>query len=175
MGFRVYYGDATRSDLLESAGAEDARILVIAIDGPGIVAQLVETVQKRFPHLELMVRARNRFDAYELIDAGVRNIYREHLDTSVRVGVDVLKMLGHRSYTATRAAQDFLKYDEAALRSLAPTRHDMQQYISSVRAEIQSQEELLRSDLQHDPTVNDHAWDSEEIRETVIRGSFSRE
>ena len=175
MGFRVYYGDATRSDLLESAGAEDARILIVAIDGPEIVAQLVAAARKKFPHLELMVRAKNRFDAYELIDAGVRNIYREHLDTSVRLGVDVLQKLGYRSYTATRAAQDFLKYDEAALWNLAPHRHNMQQYISNVREQIRLQEELLKTDLQHDPTVNDHAWDSDEIRETVMRGSFSRE
>ena len=165
MGFKVFYGDATRLDLLRSAGAEDAKILVSSIGSPDINLQLVETVKKHFPHLTLVVRARNRSDAYELMDLGVEHIYRESLDTSVRVGVDVLKMLGQRCYTAHRAGLNFQRYDEAALRKLAGERHDMGKYINSVREQIAMQEQLLRTDLGLDPTANDHAWDSEYLRE----------
>jgi CPA2 family monovalent cation:H+ antiporter-2 len=151
MGFKVYYGDATRYDLLESAGAHEAKLLVSAIDSLEINMQVVETVQKHFPNLEIMVRAKNRYDAYELMDLGVKNIYRESLDTSVRLGVDVLRKLGHRAYSATRAAQNFIKYDEAAMWKLAKERHNQQQYISRVREEIELQERLLRDDLRYDP------------------------
>lgn len=169
MGFKVYYGDATRYDLLESAGAHNARILISAINSPEITAQLVETVRKHFPHLELMVRSQNRFDSYELMDMGVKNIYRGHLDTSVRMGVDVLRRLGHRSYSAVRAGQNFLKYDEEALWKLAEHRHDMKQYIYNVRRQIELQEVLLNNDKQFNPTDGDHAWDSEHMRETINR------
>jgi CPA2 family monovalent cation:H+ antiporter-2 len=170
MGFKVYFGDATRMDLLESAGAAEAKILVVAIDSPETNLGLVKLIRKHFPNLHLMVRARNRYDAYELMDLGVSDIYRESLDTSVRMGVDVLTRLGHRRYTATRAGQKFLHYDEEALRELGEHRKDMKQYVSRVREQIALQEQLLNDDLEHDPSANDHAWDSNHVRETLVGG-----
>ncbi len=166
MGFKVFYGDATRPELLEAAGAHQAEVMVCAI-APENAATLVETVHKNFPDLKLLVRSRNRFDAYELMDQGVLHVYRDTLDTSVRMGVDVLKELGFRSYTAYRAGQNFIKYDQAALKQLAARRHDRGEYITSVREQIEQQEQLLKKDLQHDPWHGDHAWDSEEMRKAL--------
>jgi CPA2 family monovalent cation:H+ antiporter-2 len=169
MGFRVYYGDATRVDLLESAGAAEASLLIVAIDSQETAVTLSEIAQKHFPGLELMVRTRNRNSAYELIGSGINNVYREHLDTSVRMGVNVLKKLGFRAYTATRAGQNFIRYDEEALPVLAGMRHDKKSYISQVREEIARQEVLLTTDLDFNPTEGDHAWDSDHMRDVVTR------
>ena len=103
------------------------------------------------------------------MDQGVLHIYRETLDTSVRMGVDVLKELGFRHYSAYRAGQNFIKYDQAALKKLAAKRHDRGEYITTVREQIAQQEELLGQDLQHDPAHGDHAWDSQEMREAMGR------
>lgn len=159
MGFKVFYGDATRLDILHSAGAGSARILFIAIDSPATVSRLVETVKKHFPHLQIMARAGTNLDAHELLDLGVDHIYRDFLDTSVRAGVDVLWNLGHRRFSATRAGQDFMKYDEAAMRTLAPHRHDESSYVSNAREQIRLQEQLLASDRAVNHSQNDHAWD----------------
>lgn len=159
MGFKAFYGDATRLDILNSAGAGSARILFIAIDSPAIVSKLVETVNKHFPHLRIMARAGNNLDAHELLDLGVHHIYRDFLDTSVRAGVDVLSSLGYRRFSATRASQDFLKYDEAAMHKLAPHRHDESSYISNAKEQIRLQEQLLASDRAVNHSQNDHAWD----------------
>jgi CPA2 family monovalent cation:H+ antiporter-2 len=78
-----------------------------------------------------------------------------------------LKKLGFRSYTATRAGQNFFKYDEAAMWRLAKSRHNLKQYISDVKQEIALQEEILSGDLHSHPSHLDHAWDSEAIREAV--------
>jgi CPA2 family monovalent cation:H+ antiporter-2 len=163
MGFKVFYGDATRIDILKSAGADEARILIAAIDSPETNYDLVEKTKKLFPHLTIMVRAKNRLDAYELIDMGVKDIYRESLDTSVRLGIDVLIKLGIRKYSATRAGQNFIKYDEAAMHQLARHRHDQDTYIFNTREQIQLQEQLLTNDREVNPTLNDHAWDSDLI------------
>ncbi len=159
MGFKVFYGDATRTDILKSAGAEHAKMLIAAIDSPEINMDLIKKTREHFPNLSIMVRARNRTDAYELIDAGVQNIYRESLETSVRIGVDVLVKLGFRRYSATRAGQNFVKYDEAALSKLAAHRHDQDLYIFNVREQIAIQEELLTNDRGVNPTSHDHAWE----------------
>ncbi len=161
MGFKVFYGDATRLDILKSAGADHAKIMIAAIDSPEINFALIETVKKEFPHLNVMVRAKNRLDAYDLLDTGVEDIYRESLDTSVRLGIDVLVKLGFRKYTATRAGQNFIKYDEAALRKLAAHRHDREAYLFNTREQIALQEELLANDREVSPNVHDDAWDGE--------------
>jgi CPA2 family monovalent cation:H+ antiporter-2 len=96
-----------------------------------------------------------------MIETGVKDVYRESIDTSVRVGVDALVKLGFRRYAATRAGQNFLKYDEAALIKLAPHRHDEKSYIYNAREQILLQEQLLASDREVNPIANDHAWDSE--------------
>ena len=169
MGFKVFYGDATREELLRSAGAEEAKLLVIAIDDTDTTFTAAEMAKKHFPQLTILVRAKNRMDAYDLLDLGLKDIYRETLDTSVRMGGDVLRKLGRRAYTVQRAAQNFIKYDEASMLRLAEYRHDMQNYISNVREHIAEQEELLQNDLQFNPTSTDHTWDSEYIRETINR------
>ena len=69
--------------------------------------------------------------------------------------------MGYRRYTATRAGQNFIRHDEAAIRKLAMHRHDESAYISNTREHIRMQEELLASDREINPTVNDHAWDSD--------------
>jgi CPA2 family monovalent cation:H+ antiporter-2 len=165
MGFKVFYGDATRIDILKSAGAGEARILIAAIDSPEINFDLVEKTKNTFPNLTIMVRARNRLDAYELLDMGINDVYRESLDTSVRLGIDVLVKLGIRKYSATRAGQNFIKYDETALRELATHRHDKSNYIFNTREQIQIQEQLLTRDREANPNANDHAWDSDLFEE----------
>ena len=167
MGFKVYYGDATRRDLLESAGAGEAKILVAAIDDPESNRNLASTVKKHFPHLRTLVRARSRMDAYDLIELGVNDIYRESLHTSIALGVDVLAGLGYRRYTALRQGQKFLHYDEQALAGMAAMRHDTKQYIIQARESFRLQEELLSRDLHQDLAGNDHSWDSETIRESL--------
>ena len=127
MGFKVYYGDATRIDLLESAGAHTAKILISAIDVPETNQKLVETIHKHFPKLELMIRARNRFDAYELMELGVTQVYRDPLESSVRIGIEALRKLGFRNYTLTRIAQNFIQADESMFRKLATESHNITQ------------------------------------------------
>jgi len=161
MGFKAFYGDATRLDILKSAGAEEARILIIAVADTFTHFDLIEKVRKHYPNLAVMVRVKDRHDAYEMIEMGVKDIYRESIDASVRLGVDALVKLGYRRYAATRAGQNFIKYDEAALLELAPHHHDEKSYIFNAREQIMLQEQLLANDREVNPIINDHAWDSE--------------
>jgi len=165
MGFRVFYGDATRIEILKAAGADQARILIAAIGSPGINADLMEKARNLFPHLTIMARAENIAGTYDLIDMGIRDIYRETLDTSVRLGIDALVKLGFRRYSALRSGQNFIRYNEAAMHKLAPHRHDETDYIFNAREEIENQEQLLTIDREFDHTQSDHAWDSDFVRE----------
>jgi CPA2 family monovalent cation:H+ antiporter-2 len=169
MGFKVYYGDATRLDLLQSAGADNAKILIAAIDPPEVNQELINTAIKNFPNLQIMARSKSRMDAYELLDLGLKDIYRESLHTSVKLAVDVLVKLGHRSYTATRQGQRFIKYDEDTIVRMAEHRHDMKQYVIKARETFRLQEELLSRDLELGNEASDHSWDSDTIKEVLGR------
>lgn len=159
MGFKVFYGDGTRLDLLESAGANEAQILISAIDNPYANIELSELLPKHFPNLKLFVRAKNRNDAYELMDKGITHIHRESLIDSVYMGVDILSELGLRKYTLYRKAQDFINYDNEALEKLYRHR-TTNEYIGRLREEIEIQESLLQEDKLFLEKAEDNAWDS---------------
>ncbi|MNS49119.1 Glutathione-regulated potassium-efflux system protein KefC [compost metagenome] len=164
MGFKVYYGDATRLELLKAAGCENAKLFIAAIDNPTVNLIVIEMLKKHFPHLKILARARNRNDAFEIIDMGIENIYRENLYSAVHLGVDALVYLGHRRYSATRQGQRFIKYDEDAIFRLAKKRHDKKAFMISAMEEIEMQEQLFKSDLFNPIGPGDHAWDSENLK-----------
>jgi len=164
LGYKVYYGDASRHDLLAAAGAERARLIVIAIEEHSTVMAMVEKIQKHFPHLTIVARAGGRFEAYELLDAGVEHVYRDTLDTSLRMSVDVLRQLGFRHFQATRSARMFLRHDEETLRELAEMRGDRDTYMSTARQRIRDLEETLLAEIQDPGSDRDEGWDAESLR-----------
>ena len=165
LGLKVFYGDASRLDLLKAAGAERAKLLVLAIDAHEKRMELVQAVRKHFPHLVLLARAGNRRQAYDLLEAGVEHVYREKLDSGLRTGVDALRLLGRRGYQAFRAAHKFRTHDEAAVRELAEMRHDQKLYLYTARQRIGDLEALLLSDVEDSGETRDLGWDTETLRE----------
>ena len=147
LGFEVFYGDATRMDLLESAGIADADLLICAIDNPNTTIGLVKKIKKKYPNLKLMVRAKNRYDAYELLNVGIENIYRESLETSVKLACDVLCHVGFDRDIIQSQGQKFIKADEESLRRLSEKPLNEEAYIFRAKEEIAMQEKLLQEDL----------------------------
>jgi CPA2 family monovalent cation:H+ antiporter-2/glutathione-regulated potassium-efflux system protein KefB len=171
LGLTVYYGDPTRLDLLHAAGAAHARVIVLALDDPAKVQQLVATVGRHFPHLTIFARAIDRPDASDLLDAKVEHVYRETVDTSLRLGVDVLRHLGHRAYPAGRAARAFLRHDETTLRELAVLRTDRSRYLSTARERIAELEAQILADRASGGLERDLGWDPTTLREEGRAGS----
>ncbi len=167
MGFEVYYGDATRLDLLESAGIAEAKLLICAVDNPRVTKDITKLVKTNYPDVEMLVRAKNRYDAYDLINMGIDNIYRESLDTSLALASDALHKLGFRKYTLNRQVQNFIKYDEASLRRMAEQPERDENYIFKARKELEEQEKLLEDDFKRGIISYDNHWDSEHIRKQL--------
>ena len=165
IGLQVFYGDATRLDLLRAAGAAEARLLIVALDEPEKTRELIETARKHFPNLTIMARAHSRVDAYELLNEGLEHVYRETLDTSLRVGVDALKIPGHRSFAAHRSSLLFRCHDEDVLRDLVKLRHDHKSYLSHARQRIRDLEEAIAEEQTRGDKFRDEGWDTESLRE----------
>ena len=164
LGYKVYYGDACRHDLLAAAGAGEARLIVIAIDSHDRIMELVGTVRKHFPQMRILARAAGRPEAYELINAGLEHVYRETLDTSLRMGVDALRLLGLRSHQAHRAAKMFRRHDEGAMAKLAEMWGDSGGYINVARQHIRDLEEALQREFHATDDTRDMGWDTNSLR-----------
>ena len=128
-GFKAYYGDATRLDLLESAGAAHARVLLVAIDDPEAAIAMVKRVRQRFPQLALVTRARSRTDAYEYAELGVPAI-RELFGSALEATLRTLTALGYEKDSAERIVERFKRHDEEQLARGARHRHDVSKLIA---------------------------------------------
>ncbi len=138
-GFKVFYGDALRLDLLEAAGAREAKILVIAIDDRDKATELVRIARHNYPHLKLLVRVYDRAHAYEVLNQGIDHVYREVIGSSMDMAEGALVELGKSAPDADRIVRRFRKHDEKFLREAAKLSDDQSSLIDLAkksRAEI---------------------------------------
>ena len=118
-GFKGYFGDPTRPDILRAAGLDKARVLVAAMDNPTSVTQLVKYARKFRPDLHIVARARDRRHTYELYQAGADDIVRETFDSSLRAGRYVLENIGFTDFEASKLEDAFYHHDRDTIRELA--------------------------------------------------------
>lgn len=157
-GFKVYYGDASKPGILRSAGAENADLLILCLDSPEKNKFVLELAREKFPQLKIFVRAKNRLDAYDFINNGVDNIYRETLGTAVNMAVDILKATGMRSYAARRLGQRFMLIDKTMTRKLAKD-PSKEKVTFTMKAYLEREAELLAEDSQ---SFDDSQWNESE-------------
>ena len=146
LGIPIHYGDAARPDLLAAAGAADAKVLVVALKDQEAALKIAQTARELYPHLQIFLRAHGRVDAYEFIDAGEELIYRDTLDSSLRMGTDILQHLGMEERDATRATALYRQGDEAAMQEIAAHRHDRKRFMSAGREAVLALDELMRGE-----------------------------
>lgn len=132
-GNETYYGDASRVDLLRTAKAEEAEVLVLAVDEFETSMKILETVQHHFPHLKVVARARNRQHAYALFGAGVDAVFRETFESSLSAAQRTLEELGMPSGEAREVARRFGEYDEAQVRATHHLRDDPKALVESAK------------------------------------------
>ena len=118
-GLRAYFGDATRPDLLEAAGINDAKVIVIAIDNKEAITGLTIYVNKHHPHVHIIARAIDRWHVYDLWAAGCRDIIRETYDSSLRAARSAYEALGLSRKAADSLVSEFEAFDRNTMIELA--------------------------------------------------------
>jgi monovalent cation:proton antiporter-2 (CPA2) family protein len=156
-GLKSFYGDASRLDLLHTAGAERAKLFILAIDDEVRSLEIVRTVREHFPRLQILARAVSRQHAYELLRLGIGEVRRETFGSALDLGMDALRALGVRDGEAARAACIFRELDEASVRELAGLLGDDEAYTSRARQHIENLERLLAADRRRGALGRDHA------------------
>lgn len=145
-GNEVFYGDASRIDLLRAAKADHAAALVLAIDDPEASIRTAETVAENFPGLPVYARARNRNHAYRLMDAGVKVVWRETFLSSVDMARAVLQGLGISEKEAKIATETFRRHDERRLYAHHGLHNDQARMQDLAKAATKELEELFAAD-----------------------------
>jgi CPA2 family monovalent cation:H+ antiporter-2 len=163
-GIKVFYGDATRPDLLHAAGIDNARMLIIAIDDREQSTELVRYVVKHYPHIYIVARAVERHHVYELWAAGCRDIVREHFDSSVRAGRSALEALGHHPYDAERLTRGYVENDKISMRELAEVYdpdvpvHENSAYVERAKVVLESHEDAMRGSTKSFGSRAERGW-----------------
>ena len=182
-GVKVFFGDATRPDLLHAAGIDEAEMLVIAIDDRKNATELVRYVCENYPDVYIVVRAFDRHHVYELWAAGARDIIRETFDSAVRAGRSALEALGVHPYDAERQTRGFVLNDQQRMRDLAevfdpdvPAHENAayveraKQYIDRYREAMMGNSAAFGSRLDRGwvpPTLEDVAAEAETVEDTT--------
>ncbi len=145
-GATVHYGDASRLDLLRAAGAENAKIFVLAVSKLDESMRIAESVIHNFPHLKIIARARNRRHAHKLMDLGVEHIFRETLLTSLAMSEQILEILGQTPEDANRIVDSFHERDSQLLLEQHAIHDSEELLIQSSRDTAAELEALLSRD-----------------------------
>jgi glutathione-regulated potassium-efflux system ancillary protein KefC len=145
-GYKVFYGDATRLDLLRMAGAPEAKVLVVAVDDTQQSLAIVDLAREHFPHLELVVRARDVTHWNELRDRNVMHVEREVFESSVRSGRTVLELLGETPHEARRLAMRFRRANIQLFETMYPHHRDRSKMIAVVKQGRRQFEEQMASE-----------------------------
>ena len=164
---QVYYGDASRLDLMRAAGCAHAKVLIVAVDDPEQALSIVETAKEHFPQLQIFARARDRIQYYELKSRGVTYAHRETFASAYETGIEVLRALGYRGHTAHRLARRWRQHEESELEEIAAMwarREERATIFARFKQAVKEAERLMRDE---DPQVfveADAAWDNEALR-----------
>jgi len=145
-GNKVYYGDVSRLDLLEAAGAAKAKYFILAIDDVETSVRTAKTIKESFPHLKLFVRVRNRGHAFDIMNLGILNFKRELFDSSIYFVRDLLVEMGFKPDKATLVVEKFKRHDELMLEEQFKIRDDDNALVSLSAQGVEQLAQVLNQD-----------------------------
>jgi len=155
-GFKVFYGDVSRLDLLHSAGLEQAKVFIMATDDRESGLETIQLIQEHFPHVKILARAWDLIHVYQLKDLNVEGFQRETFDSALKLGTDVLSTLGFEKHRAHRAAQKYRAYDLALMEKLYHVHQEEDQVISLTQQSREEIERVLEEDDHSFKSSDDH-------------------
>jgi CPA2 family monovalent cation:H+ antiporter-2 len=152
-GVKNYFGDATRPDLLEAAGIDEASLFIIAIDNPEQTTKLVKYVKEKYPDLHIIARAFDNNHVYDLWAYGCRDIIRENFDSSLRMGRSAFEALGISQQKAGKMIEVFSQHDKVSMIEVADAHqigvpfHENKTFIARLRKYLEEKNPQLQAEM----------------------------
>jgi len=156
-GYRVYYGDASRLDMLRSAGAAEAKLLIITVDNPDTALAITDLAQQHFSQMAILARARGMAVAMEFLKRDVPHFRREIQESALLLGEDALKELGYGAFQAKQMAHIFRDHEHTLLQKIYKT-DVLEKRIHISRMARKELAQILEADEQEQQHLREHSW-----------------
>ncbi len=175
-GFKLYYGDVTRPQVLEKAGIANARLLILSMAEYDNALKIAQFIRQKYPHIKILARAKDIFHAFEFFKLGVKTVQREVFNSGLELGSKALEHLGFTRYEAYRSSRIFKHHEDEIFSGLydhwkAGETH----FIQEARRFSEQMSETLQAEKDYSIHDADCAWDVESIREEVESGLNSED
>jgi voltage-gated potassium channel Kch len=156
-GWKTYYGDVSRLEMLEASGAANAELLILAIDDMEAAHRTIEQTKAHFPHLKILVRAENRLDAYRFAAQGIETS-RVTMSAALEMGERALRLLGTPAFEARRAVQWFKNYDDVLFKRSMAVLGDEKAMISLSKESRDEMTALMAADAKRAVERSSEGW-----------------
>lgn len=169
-GFKLYYGDVTRPQVLEKAGIKNAHMLILSMAEYDDALKVAGYVRNKFPEVQILSRAKDIFHAFEFIKLNVKEVQRETFNSATELGAKALVNLGFTKYEAYRSARTFKHYEEEVMKELYKHwQKDKGRFIQETRRFSEQLLETLQTERNYSIHDNDDAWDATKLREEALK------
>ncbi|WP_303918058.1 monovalent cation:proton antiporter-2 (CPA2) family protein [Draconibacterium sediminis] len=165
-GFKLYFGDITRPTMLEKAGIENARLLILSMAEHENALKVAEIVRKKYPHVKILARAKDIFHVFEYLNLNINKVQRENFHSAAELGNDALIELGFSKYEAYRATRTFKHHEDQVTEELY--RHwleDQGKFIQETRRFAEQVKETLQAEKNYSIHETDCAWDVDSLKD----------
>jgi voltage-gated potassium channel Kch len=159
-GFKLFFGDVTRPQVLEKAGIKNARMLILSLPEHDAALKVAKFVRKKYPGIEILARARDIFHVFEYFNLNVKNVQREMLNSSIELSAKALTILGFTRYEAYRATRTFKHHEDEVMQELYKHwQEDEVHFIQETRRFSEQLSETLQAEKGYSIHDGDDSWD----------------
>jgi len=165
-GFKLYYGDVTRPQVIEQAGIKHAKLVILSMAEYDEALKVADYIKKNYPHVKILARAKDIYHAFEFFKRNVNIVQREVFDSAAELGEKALVQLGFTRYEAYRATRTFKHHEKQVLLDLYTLwKEDENRFIQETRRFSEQLSEMLQAEKDYVIHETDYAWNVNSIRE----------
>jgi Trk K+ transport system NAD-binding subunit len=171
-GFKLYFGDVTRPQMLEKAGIEKARMLILSMAESDDALKVAKYVREKYPHVRILARAKDIFHSFEFFKINVRTVKQEVFDSANELSAEALHHLGYTRYEAYRMARTFKHHEEQITDALY--KHwldDPNRFMEETRRFSEQVSETLQAEKDYLIHESECAWDIDSLKEEALSDS----
>lgn len=165
-GFKLFYGDVTRPQVIEQAGIKHAKLVILSMAEYDEALKVADYLKKNYPHVKILARAKDIYHAFEFFKRNVNIVQREVFDSAAELGEKALVQLGFSKYEAYRATRTFKHHEKQVLLDLYTLwKEDENRFIQETRRFSEQLAEMLQAEKDYLIHETDYAWNANSIRE----------
>jgi len=168
-GFKLFFGDVTRPQVLEKSGISNARMLILSMAEAEDALKVAKLVRKKYPEVEVLARAKDIFNVFEFLNLKITNVQREMFNSASELGAKALIGLGFTRYEAYRAARTFKHHEEEVLQELYEHwQEDENRFIQETRRFSEQLSETLQAEKNYSIHDGDDSWDINSLKSEAL-------